>query len=45
MRKGDIDALKKLLKQYDEDGSALWLIPKHFSPFGKMNRATRQARS
>jgi len=45
MRKGDTDALKKLLKQYDEDGSALWLIPKHFSPFGKMNRATRQARS
>jgi len=25
MRSGDIDWLKGLLKQYDEDGSALWL--------------------
>jgi tetratricopeptide (TPR) repeat protein len=25
MRSGDIDALKNLLKQYDEDSSALWL--------------------
>jgi tetratricopeptide (TPR) repeat protein len=25
MKSGDTEALKKLLKQYDEDGSALWL--------------------
>ena len=25
MNSGDTEALKKLLKQYDEDGSALWL--------------------
>ena len=33
MRKGDIDALKKLLKQYDEDGSALWLYTKALLAF------------
>ena len=33
MRKGDTDALKKLLKQYDEDGSALWLYTKALLAF------------
>jgi tetratricopeptide (TPR) repeat protein len=33
MRKGDTEALKKLLKQYDEDGSALWLYTKALVAF------------
>ena len=33
MRKGDTDALKKLLKQFDEDGSALWLYTRALLAF------------
>jgi tetratricopeptide (TPR) repeat protein len=33
MRKGNTEALKKLLKQYDEDGSALWVYTKALVAF------------
>jgi tetratricopeptide (TPR) repeat protein len=33
MKSGDIEALKKLLKRYDEDGSALWLYTRALIAF------------
>jgi hypothetical protein len=33
MRKANTEALKKLLKQYDEDGSALWIYTKALVAF------------
>jgi tetratricopeptide (TPR) repeat protein len=37
MRKGNTEALKKLLKQYDEDGSALWVYTKALVAFRENN--------
>jgi tetratricopeptide (TPR) repeat protein len=41
MKSGDTEALKKLLKQYDEDGSALGSILRRLSPSGKIKPITR----
>jgi hypothetical protein len=50
MRSGDIDALKNLLKQYDEDSSALWLYTQALVAFreneandGKADELAKQA--
>lgn len=50
MRSGDIDALKNLLKQYDEDSSALWLYTQALVAFreneanhGKAEELAKQA--
>jgi tetratricopeptide (TPR) repeat protein len=42
MRSGDTEALKKLLKQYEEDGSALWLYTQALVAF-RENKADNKA--
>ena len=44
MKSGDTEALKKLLKQYDEDGSALWLYTQVLLAF-RENKADNQMRN
>jgi tetratricopeptide (TPR) repeat protein len=43
MRSGDIEALKKLLKQYDEDGSALWLYTQALVAFRENDASDKRA--
>ncbi len=43
MRSGDTEALKKLLKQYDEDGSALWLYTQALVAFRENEAGDRKA--
>ena len=44
MKSGDTEALKKLLKQYDEDGSALWLYTQALVAF-RENKADNRLRN
>jgi tetratricopeptide (TPR) repeat protein len=43
MRSGDTEALKKLLKQYDEDGSALWLYTQALVAFRENDARDKRA--
>jgi tetratricopeptide (TPR) repeat protein len=43
MRRGDTEALKKLLKQYDEDGSALWLYTQALVAFRENEAGDKKA--
>jgi tetratricopeptide (TPR) repeat protein len=43
MKSGDIEALKKLLKQYDEDGSALWLYTQALVAFRENKAGDKKA--
>jgi tetratricopeptide (TPR) repeat protein len=43
MRSRDIDALKKLLEQYDEDGSALWLYTQALVAFRENDASFKSA--
>jgi len=43
MRTGDSEALKKLLKQYNEDGSALWLYTRALVAFRKNEASDKKA--
>jgi len=43
MKSGDTEALKKLLKQYDEDGSALWLYTQALVAFRENGASEKKA--
>jgi tetratricopeptide (TPR) repeat protein len=43
MQRGDIEALKKLLKQYDGDGSALWLYTQALVAFREYGASDKRA--
>lgn len=43
MKSGDIEALKKLLKQYEEDGSALWLYTQALVAYRENGASDKEA--